>query len=68
MYIVIATRQFPTFQIMFQDTILTSDCRFKSMSQELGTVVSEGEELDFKRYPIGSFLKIIPYHVRTAAF
>ena len=39
------------------------DYRLKSMSQELGTVVSDGEELDFKRFPIGSFLKIIPFHV-----
>ena len=35
------------------------------MSQELGTVVSEGEDLNFKQYPIGSLLKIIPYHVST---
>lgn len=33
------------------------------MTQEVGTVEAVEGSLDVSRYPIGSFLKIIPYHV-----
>jgi len=33
------------------------------MSQEVGTVEAVEGSLDVSLYPIGSFLKIMPYHV-----
>ena len=35
------------------------------MSQEVGTVEAVEGSLDVSLYPIGSFLRIMPYHVST---
>ena len=38
------------------------------MSQEIGTVEAVEGLLDVSAYPIGSHLKIIPYHVSMISF
>ena len=38
------------------------------MTQEIGTVEAVEGLLDVSAYPIGSHLKIIPYHVSTISF
>ena len=39
--------------------------RVKGFSQEIGKVVSRRGHLDFSKYPIGSTLQLLPFHVRN---
>ncbi|XP_048590495.1 D-threo-3-hydroxyaspartate dehydratase isoform X2 [Nematostella vectensis] len=46
------------------------ELKLVAMTQEIATVRSsnESEALDFEKYPIGSFLEIIPYHACATAY
>ena len=42
--------------------------RLVKMTQEIGTVEAVEGSFDVTAYPIGSYLKIIPYHVCVVSF
>lgn len=57
-----------TIKITNNGGILTNvkmnlNCRLLKMTQEVGTVEAVEGSLDVSLYPIGSFLRIMPYHV-----
>ena len=51
------------FSISLMIVTINLNCRLLKMTQEVGTVEAVEGSLDVSLYPIGSFLKIMPYHV-----
>ena len=51
------------FYFLDVSNISNSNCRLLKMTQEVGIVEAVEGSLDVSLYPIGSFLKIMPYHV-----